>query len=276
MTQSQCLVEPRADGPDGASPEPCPDAPRYDVLGTAISVTTPVKALDTLIRWSRDAQGRYVCIRDMHGIMLARRDEALADAHAGAGMVTPDGMPVAILGRMRGLGVERTCGPDLMLDTFAASRAAGLIHFLYGGQQGRAEELAETLRRRYPGAVVAAAEMPPFRPLDEEELSALAARITRSGAHIVWIGLSTPKQEYLMARLAPLVSATLIGVGAAFDMHTGHVRRAPRWMRSLCLEGVFRLLNEPRRLWRRYLVLGPQFLVLALVQHARFRLGLLR
>lgn len=271
MTQPDCPVSPSTDDPDSAA-----GLLRYDVVGTGISITTPVDAVQTLIRWSRDAHGRYVCIRDMHGIMLARRDKVLACAHAGASMVTPDGMPVAMLGRMRGLGVERTCGPDLMLDVLAASPSAGLVHFLYGGGKGRAMELSEALSRRYPGAVIASAETPPFRPPDEAELAALAGRITRSGAHIVWIGLSTPKQEYLMARLAPLVSATLIGVGAAFDMHTGHVRRAPRWMRSACLEGVYRLINEPRRLWRRYLVLGPQFLVLAIVQHLRFRLGLLR
>lgn len=251
-------------------PEQCAPT-RYDVLGVGISITTPAKAVQTLLQWSRDRQGRYVCIRDMHGIMLARRDKALARIHALADMVTPDGMPVALLGRLRGLPVERTCGPDLVLDVFEASAEAGIVHFLYGGGEGRAQELASEMRRRYPGVNIAGAETPPFRPLDEEELVALARRIDNSGAHIAWIGLSTPKQEYLMARLAPLTGATLIGVGAAFDMHTGHVARAPHWMRSLCLEGVYRLALEPRRLWRRYLVLGPQFLVLALVQHARLR-----
>ncbi len=260
-----------------SSQAPLAASARYDVLGTGISITTPEAALATLRQWARDGRGRYVCIRDMHGIMLARRDATLARIHAAADMVTPDGMPVALLGRMRGLPVERTCGPDLMLDAFAAAGEGavegGFVHYLYGGVEGRAQELARSLRHRYPAAIIAGEETPPFRPVTEDELTALAGRIAASGAHIVWIGLSTPKQEYLMERLAPLVSATLIGVGAAFDIHSGHATRPPHWMRRLCLEGVYRLAMEPRRLWRRYLVLAPQFAVLALWQHIRLRLS---
>lgn len=256
---------------DPAASRPSPAAPLawFDVLGTGISVTTPERAVATLLAWARDDIGRYVCIRDVHGVMLARRDPELAGIHREAAMVTPDGMPLALLGKLRGLPVERTCGPDLMLDMFAASRAGQVKHYLYGGRDGVARELADRLLERFPGATIAGMETPPFRPIEEEELRDLATRIDASGADLVWVGLSTPKQERLMHRLAPLVSATLIGVGAAFDLHAGHMERAPRWMQRLCLEGVYRFLKEPRRLWRRYLLLAPQFLALALIQHVR-------
>ena len=245
--------------------------PTYDVLGVGISILTPRLAVSTLIDWARDDIGRFVCVRDAHGIMLARHDAEFAQIHDEAAMVTPDGMPVALLGRLRGLPVERTCGPDLMLDVFAISAQAGLRHFFYGGKDGIAQELGQKMRARFPGVAIVGTETPPFRAIEDAELAELAARITASGADIVWIGLSTPKQERLMRRLAPLVGATLMGVGAAFDLHSGHMERAPQWMQKLCLEGIYRLTKEPRRLWRRYLVLAPQFLVLALIQQLRLK-----
>jgi N-acetylglucosaminyldiphosphoundecaprenol N-acetyl-beta-D-mannosaminyltransferase len=247
--------------------------PSFDVLGTGVSITTPAGAVQALLAWSDDDCGRYVCIRDAHGVMLARRDIQLAAIHREAAMVTPDGMPLALLGKLRGLPVRRTCGPDLMLDMFAASRDGAVAHYLYGGREGIARELAARLRARFPGVSIRGEETPPFRPIDDRELRELAGRIAASGAAIVWIGLSTPKQEKLMHRLAPLVGATLIGVGAAFDLHAGYMERAPRWMQKICLEGAYRLFKEPRRLWRRYLLLAPQFLVLALAQHARLALA---
>ena len=241
----------------------------FDVLGIPISMTDPQRACALLLAWTRDQAGRFVCIRDMHGVMLARRDTELSAIHRRAAMVTPDGMPLALIGKLRGLDVERTCGPDLMLKLFDEGRAAGLRHYLYGGREGIAAELGQAMRHHYPGAIIVAEETPPFHSLDDGALTDLAARIDSQEADIVWIGLSTPKQERLMDRLAPLVRSTLVGVGAAFDIHSGHVGRAPHWMQRLCLEGVYRLLREPRRLWRRYLVLGPQFLVLAGMQQVR-------
>lgn len=240
--------------------------PRYDVLGVGISIVTPDQAVATLLDWARDDQGRFVCIRDAHGVMLARRDPDFAAIHREAAMVTPDGMPIALLGRWRGLPVERTCGPDLMLATMRVSPAHGIRHYLHGGQDGVAAEVARRMKRLCPGLSIVGEETPPFHVPGDEELRELAARIVASGAHIVWIGLSTPKQERLMRRLAPLVGATLIGVGAAYDVHAGAIARAPGWMQRLCLEGVYRFCREPRRLWRRYLVLAPQFLARAIVQ----------
>lgn len=243
----------------------------FDVLGIPVSITSLEKAVEQFVTWTTDATGRFVCIRDMHGVMLSRDDAGLAAIHRRAAMVTPDGMPIVLIGRLRGLDVRRTCGPDLMLEVFEGGQRHGLRHYLYGGREGIANELGDAMLQKYPDARIVGMETPPFRPLDDEELIALAERVNASKADIVWVGLSTPKQERLMDRLAPAVGATLVGVGAAFDMHSGHIARAPRWMHGLCLEGVYRLIREPRRLWRRYLLLGPQFLLLAFMQHIRLQ-----
>ena len=181
-------------------------------------------------------------------------------------MVTPDGMPLAWIGKLRRLPVERTCGPDLMLDVMKASAAHALRHYLYGAKDHVAQDLARRMTARFPGLELVGVETPPFRALSAEEVHELADRISASGADIVWIGLSTPKQEMLMHRLRPLVRGTLVGVGAAFDIHAGLMNRPPQWMQKMGLEGVYRLLNEPRRLWKRYLVLAPLFAALATSQ----------
>lgn len=233
----------------------------YEVLGIPITVTNLAGASQSIYDWSADDRGRFICVRDVHGIMQARSDPRLIALHREAAMVTPDGMPLVWIGRRRGFPVERTCGPDLMEHVLHLSVESGLCHYFYGGKPGVAERLASVFQAKYTGLTVVGGESPPFATPSEEELAGVAARIRNSGADVVWIGLSTPKQELLMQRLAPLVSATLIGVGAAFDFHTGAVRRAPKWMQRSGLEWSFRLLSEPRRLWRRYLVMAPQFLI---------------
>jgi N-acetylglucosaminyldiphosphoundecaprenol N-acetyl-beta-D-mannosaminyltransferase len=248
--------------------EPAP-IQTYDVVGTPVSVVTPATALARLLAWAADSKGRYVCIRDVHGVMRARDDAELARIHREADMITPDGMPIAKIGKWRGLPVERTSGPDLMLEAMRVSPELGLKHYFHGGAEGVADLLKDKLTARFPGLQVVGTECPPFREITEEELQDVAKRVAESGAQFVWIGLSTTKQEKLMARLAPMVPATLVGVGAAFDIHSDRITRAPKWMRGLALEGVYRLLIEPRRLWYRYLVLAPKFVVLATIQHLR-------
>ena len=232
--------------------------PSFDVLGVPVSVTSLDAASKAIHRWARDDRGRFVCIRDVHGVMQAQQNSNLLEAHRSAAMVTPDGMPLVWIGRGRGLPVSRTCGPDLMERVLRDSEGSGLTHYFYGGKAGVAQRLAE----HFDGAVISGSETPPFRDLSDGEIERLARRIRDSAADVVWIGLSTPRQELLMRQLAPLVPATLIGVGAAFDFHAGVVKRAPAWMQRCGLEWAFRLAREPRRLWRRYLVMAPRFLLL--------------
>lgn len=238
----------------------------FAVLGVPVSVTTLDTACSALVRWTKDRQGRYVCVRDVHGIMQAYDDSDFKELHRGAAMVTPDGMPLVWVGRRVGHVVERTSGADLISRMYEISHASGPRHFLYGGKEGVASKLKAAFRLRFPEAVTVAAETPPFHELTDEEVQALAERISGSGAEIVWIGLSTPKQEFLMRRLARLCPATLVGVGAAFDFHSGTIKRAPLWMQRSGLEWLHRLISEPRRLWRRYLVMGPRFIWLLLAK----------
>lgn len=230
----------------------------FDVLGVPVSITSLDAASEAIHRWARDRRGRFVCVRDVHGVMQAQLDPALLQAHRSAAMVTPDGMPLVWIGRRRGLPVSRTCGADLMEGVLAESRRSGLSHYFYGGKAG----VAQTLAERFGTVDIRGAETPPFTDLTGAEIDALARRIRNSAADVVWVGLSTPRQELLMQQLAPLVSATLIGVGAAFDFHTGAVKRAPAWMQRSGLEWAFRLASEPRRLWRRYVIMAPKFLLL--------------
>jgi N-acetylglucosaminyldiphosphoundecaprenol N-acetyl-beta-D-mannosaminyltransferase len=184
--------------------------------------------------------------------------------HYKASMITPDGMPLVLLGKLLGKPIERTCGADLIESVCAQSAKHGLKHYLYGGVEGVAEELKKRFEKKYPGLEIVGVETPPFRALTKEEDDVSIKRIIDSGADVVWVGLSTPKQEWWMRAHVEKLPATLIGIGAAFDFHTGRVKRAPKWMQDYTLEWLHRLLSEPKRLWRRYLLTAPKFLTLVL------------
>lgn len=231
----------------------------YDVIGIPISVTTLDSAADAIENWSGDNKGRIVCVREVPSLMACISDEQLLHINRKADMVTADGMPLVWIGKLRGFGVERTCGPDLMDELMKRSRLSGLKHYLYGGKLGVAETLADRFRQKYPGCQIVGWESPPFRALNPVEEDEVRGRIKASGADIVWVGISSPKQELWMDRNKPHLSQTLIGVGAAFDFHSGAVKRAPRWMQKSGLEWLHRLFSEPQRLWKRYLILAPKF-----------------
>lgn len=240
---------------------------RYSVLGVPVSAVSLDIARSMLEEWADDRVARIVTVPDTSNIVRSQDDHRLLAIHQRADMVVPDGTPLVWIGKARGMTVSRTCGPDLMDHVLASSAITGLKHYFYGGKPGVAERLKAEFERRYPGVRIVGAGTPPFRPLSDEELRLAADEIVASGADVVWIGISTPKQEFLMADLEPMMSATMLGVGAAFDFHTGEVRRAPRWMQKVGFEWVYRLMKEPRRLWKRYLLMAPRFL-LAIIKEA--------
>jgi N-acetylglucosaminyldiphosphoundecaprenol N-acetyl-beta-D-mannosaminyltransferase len=178
-----------------------------------------------------------------------------------ASLVVPDGMPLVWLGRLHGYAMpRRVYGPELMLEFCGATASRGLRHYFYGGADGVADALAARMAERFPGLVVAGTFTPPFRALTAEEDAEVTRRINEARADVIWIGLSTPKQERWMHQHCDRVNVpVMVGVGAAFDMHTGRVRQAPSWMRENGLEWFYRLVHEPQRLWHRYLVLGSSF-----------------
>ena len=246
---------------------------RVNVLGVGVSAINMTQALQTIDGWIERRERHYICVTGVHGVMESQRDETLREIHNDAGLVTPDGMPLVWLSRLNGYRhVERVYGPDLMLECCAMSVSKSYRQFLYGGADGVPEKLAERLRERFPGLQIVGTYSPPFRPLLESEDEEIVRRINTAEPDFVWVGLSTPKQERWMAEhLGRLQAPVMIGVGAAFDFHAGLKKQAPRWMQRNGLEWFFRLLMEPRRLGRRYIVNNPLFVWNILLQHAGTR-----
>lgn len=229
--------------------------------------------MEQISQWVNDRRNVFVCAADMNSVMQAQRDPAHRRALQAADLVLPDGAPLAWVSRSRGRKTaSRVSGPDLMLELCGRGVSEGWRHYFYGGAPGVADSLAASLQNRFPGLRVTGTEAPPFRALTMDEQQAALHRINAAGPNIVWVGLGCPKQELWMhAHAAALPGTVVIGVGAAFDFHSGRLARAPQWMRKNGLEWLHRLASEPRRLWRRYLVLGPQFLVLSSLETLRNR-----
>jgi N-acetylglucosaminyldiphosphoundecaprenol N-acetyl-beta-D-mannosaminyltransferase len=234
---------------------------RANVLGIGISAIDMQEAVlraEQLIR----ARGRgYICVTGVHGIMEAQRDPALRDILNRAYLCTPDGMPTVWVGRLQGHGsMRRVYGPDFMLEICRRTAQDGLRHFLYGGGPGVAALLQRNLEQRIPGIQIVGTFTPPFRPLTSAEEDELITAIGEAKADIVWVGLSTPKQERFMARMIDRLDIHLmVGVGAAFDIHAGLLADAPAWIKACGLQWLHRLALEPDRLWRRYLANNPRF-----------------
>jgi N-acetylglucosaminyldiphosphoundecaprenol N-acetyl-beta-D-mannosaminyltransferase len=249
-------------------------ARRVNILGVGLTPLRMADALAAMDGWIAAREPRYVCVADVHAVMESRWDASLRRIHNRADLVTTDGMPLVWLCRLAGeRHAERIYGPDLMLALCAHSLARGYRHFFFGGREGVADILAGRLAARHPGLTVAGTLTPPFRAMSEAETEEAIATINAQQPDIVWVGLSTPKQERWMAAVLGRIAApVMIGVGAAFDFHAGTVRQAPRFIQRSGFEWAFRLAMEPRRLWRRYARSIPEFMLLATLQ----RLGLRR
>ena len=234
---------------------------RVNVLGVGVSAINMPLALERIDGWIRSRERTYVCVCPVHSIMECRRSPEVKHIFNAAGMVTPDGMPVVWVARTKGFRhVSRVYGPDLMLAQLEHSQHMRQRHFFYGGGSGVAAKLADGMRRRFPGIEIAGVHEPPFASLDELTTTQTADLINAAKPEIVWVGMSSPKQDRWMARMRPLLDApVLIAVGAAFDFLSGTVPQAPRWMQRSGLEWLHRLGTDPRRLWKRYLVDNPWF-----------------
>lgn len=234
-----------------------------NVLGVPIAAVDLAEAATRVEGWIRRGDPTYVTVTGVHGVMESQRDRALMRIHQRAGMCVPDGMPMVWVGKLRGhRNIRRVYGPDLMLEMCRRSVEAGYTHFFFGGKEGVPELLRERLRDRFPGLKVAGVHSPPFRPMTGAEEEELRNRIESLAPDILWVGLSTPKQEaWMAAHVGKLNARVMIGVGAAFDMHAGRLRQAPSWIQTAGLEWFFRLCMEPGRLWKRYATNNPRFVV---------------
>jgi N-acetylglucosaminyldiphosphoundecaprenol N-acetyl-beta-D-mannosaminyltransferase len=238
-------------------------------LGVHVSAIDMDQALDEIARWIEARSPHYVCFTGVHGVMESQHDEALRAIHNRSGLTTPDGMPMVWAAHWAGFPhVSRVYGPDVVLALSARAAQQGWSCFFYGGKEGVADRLASRLSSTLPGLRVVGTYSPPFRPLTNAEDTALVARIRAAAPDIVWVGLSTPKQErWMAAHVERLRVPVLLGVGAAFDIHAGVVAQAPAWMQRSGLEWLFRLSTDPRRLARRYLANNPRFVLRILRNH---------
>lgn len=244
--------------------DPLPMDPecRY-LLGMRVDATSYKDASARITRWAIEGDARYVCAANVHMTMESYDSEGFRSAVNKADLVTPDGMPLVWALRALGIaGQRRVYGPSLMLSVCEKAEAEGLGVGLYGGDREVLRRLKFSLRERFPRLRLCYACSPPFRELSRDEELRIGEEIRGSGAQIVFVALGCPRQELWMHRRSRELPAVLVGVGAAFDFLSGTVRQAPDWMQRVGLEWLYRLASDPRRLWRRYLLNNPRFLVL--------------
>lgn len=244
--------------------------PKANVLGIGIHAVNMEQSLARIEQDLRERRKGYVCLVGVHGVMEAQRDTNLAEIFAGAALAAPDGMPTVWVGRHQGHSkMERVAGPDLMLEVISREQFRGFTHFLCGGKDGVAEELRDQLTARYPFVKIAGTYTPPFGPLSPAQEEEFVGTINRLRPDIVWVGISTPKQDKFMERYLPLLDTTLMfGVGAAFDYHTGRISDCAEWIKRAGLQWIDRLFQDPKHLWRRYLRNNPPFLFYIFLQLA--------
>jgi len=241
---------------------------RVNILGVKVSAITIRDALIAIEERLGDRKPFYICVTGVHGVMECQRDASLRVIHNASGLTVPDGMPMVWMSHWLGFPkVERVYGPDLMLATTELSAKRGYRNFYYGGAPGTADRLATVLGAKCPGLEIVGTISPPFRPLTPEEDDEIVAKINAARPDIVWVGLSTPRQErWMAAHAGRLTAPVLAGVGAAFDFLSGNKSQAPRWMQRHGLEWLFRMAKEPRRLAKRYVTNNPVFVYRALGQ----------
>jgi len=245
------------------------EIPSYRVLGVRVNEVQIPDAIAVLESWIHErGPARYVAVTGMHGVSEARENSHFRHVLDCAGLVVADGMPLVWLGRWQGHHKmkRRVYGPELM-ETFCRETGSKYRHFFYGGAPGVADHLAQVEHERY-GIQIAGTYCPPFRPLTEEEEREVQKAVEDARPDVLWVGLSTPKQEqWMYAHRDSLQVPVMLGVGAAFDLNTGRLTQAPVWMRENGLEWLFRLCAEPRRLWSRYIVNGSKFAWAVCIEH---------
>lgn len=237
------------------------DFPRFEIKGIRVAAIDVFMASDLISKWAPEADGAYVTVTGAHGVVEATYDRRILEAHQGASIVVADGMPLVWLGRALGYGsIGRVNGPELMELIFAREEYRNLRHFFYGGTPSAVDSLKNVLTSRFGGFNMVGTYCPPIRPIGFEEDAQVLERIRALNPDFIWVGLSTPKQEVWMhMHMRKIGHGIGVGVGAAFDLVSGTTRRAPRWIQRSGFEWLFRLIVEPRRLYKRYFFVIPRF-----------------
>lgn len=246
---------------------------RANVLGVGVHAVDMESTITLMVGAVAESRKGYVCLASAHGAVESQCDATLRRIFDEAMLVLPDGMPIVWMGHLQGFeGMQRVFGPELMFNILGREDLRHLRHFFCGGADGVAELLQEKMQLQFPTVQICGTFTPPFRemlPLEEE---ALVAQVAEAQPDIIWVGLSTPKQERFMSRyLSQLDTKLMVGVGAAFLLHTGSIRDSPQWVKRAGLQWLHRLVQEPRRLWRRYAVVVPTFFYKSVLQLSGLR-----
>lgn len=235
------------------------------ILGVNIAITNMQDTVKLIVEQIDELKGEFICLSNVHTTVMSQKDEEYRKIQNSAFLALPDGSPLSLVQRLRGYRMaEQVAGPDLMPALWKATEKTEISHYFYGSTPETIEALEKKLRKDYPELKIAGMEAPPFRPLTEEEDAQAIQRINDSGAAIVWVGLGAPKQEKWMYEHRGKINAVMLGVGAGFDFHAGTVKRAPAWMRNHYLEWLYRLIQDPKRLWKRYVQTNGKFLLLSI------------
>lgn len=235
--------------------------PTCSILGVNIAVTNMSKTVSYLTSHIRELSGDYICVSNVHTTVTAYEDADYRAIQNGAALALPDGAPLSATSRNRGFAeAERVTGPDLMKEVFMLGAENQYRHYFYGSTEETLEALREQLQRKYPGIRIAGMYAPPFRELTKEEDKAVIAHINGANADFVWVGLGAPKQERWMAEHKGKIHGLMIGVGAGFDYHADKLKRAPAWMQKHSLEWLYRLMQDPGRLFKRYFVTNLKYM----------------
>lgn len=241
--------------------------PTCSIMGVNIAAINMEWLLDFTDKNIKDLSGDYMCVSNVHTTVTSYDDSDYCAVQNGGIMAIPDGGPLSTVGRKRGhTNMERTTGPSYMEEIMKVSAERGYCHYFYGSTEETLEKVYQVLTESYPGIQIAGMYSPPFRPTTSEEDAAVVKRINETKPDFVWVGLGAPKQEKWMAAHQGVIDGFMVGVGAGFDYFAGNIERAPEWMQKCNLEWVYRLMQDPKRLFKRYLVTNTKFIWNAVVR----------
>lgn len=234
---------------------------RVNIIGVEISATNMSQAIAYTLAHFEQARGSYICVANAHTTVMAKENPQYRAIQNGSFMTLPDGKPLSMVGKKRGFAsMDRVTGPEYMEKMLELSIENGFSHYFYGNTPENLQKLMDYLKKAYPGLRIAGYQPSVFRELTAQEEDELAAQINASGADFVWVGLGAPRQEIFCHKISNKVSALMVGVGGAFNVICGIIPRAPQWMQRCCLEWLFRWIQEPRRLFKRYFVTNTKFI----------------
>ena len=240
--------------------------PTCNIMGVELAAINMPWLIEFTKKYIKELSGEYICVSNVHTTVMSYEDKEYCAVQNGGIMAIPDGGPLSSVGRKRGFSdMQRTTGPDYMKEILKISGEEGYRHYFYGSTEKTLNKLSKTIEKRYPNVQVAGMYSPPFRPLTKEEDEDVIRRINESNADFIWVGLGAPKQECWMADHKGKIKGLMVGVGAAFDYEAGNIDRAPMWMQKANLEWLYRLLQEPKRLFKRYFYTNTKFVWNAVV-----------